>query len=183
MNLRQVSTSQNLELNANFNELPPPFPPEYLATLYGIVISSIVGWSIPSIIGWIKTKKMIKASNTYHKRIISLYDDSKLNHNDIVPLDQMRRELSDSFAKGKISYQHYQNLKDEISAVYEEIYDDRIDSLNSQLDTKRSALLDKIKKDVARSFAKGKLNQQHYDLLDKKIETFVNNTSNEISRT
>jgi len=48
----------------NFKAVPPPVPPQYWIPLYGIIVSTIVGWSIPSIIGWIraraKRKKIVK---------------------------------------------------------------------------------------------------------------------------
>jgi hypothetical protein len=82
-----------------------------LIPLYGVIVSSIVGWSIPSIVGWVKTKKMIRISNRHHKRISSLYDDNKSDHNDIAPLDKIKIDISDAYAKGKISDQHYNLIR------------------------------------------------------------------------
>ena len=42
---------------AYFRALPPAIPSEYLIPLYGIVVSTVVGLSIPSIITWRKSKK------------------------------------------------------------------------------------------------------------------------------
>src|SRR5215217_2056 len=93
---------------ANFETLPPAIPSEYFIPLYGVIVSSIVGWSIPSIVGWVKTKKMIRTTNTYHKRISSFYEDNKLDYNDIAPLNKIKTDMSDAYAKGKISDAHYQ---------------------------------------------------------------------------
>jgi hypothetical protein len=82
-----------------------------LIPLYGVIVSSIVGRSIPSIVGWVKIKKMIRTSNGYHKRISSLYDDNKSDHNDIAPLDKIKIDISDAYAKGKISDQHYNLIR------------------------------------------------------------------------
>jgi hypothetical protein len=84
--------------------------------LYGVIVSSIVGWSIPSIVGWVKTKKMIRTTNTYHKRISSFYEDNKLDYNDIAPLDKIKTDMSDAYAKGKISDEHYKLLNKKIES-------------------------------------------------------------------
>jgi YVTN family beta-propeller protein len=76
---------------ANFKPLPPAIPPEYLAPLYGIIVSSVIGWSIPSIIGWIRGKvqrRNLKEcltqigkldKNTLEEKITRLYVDGKIN--------------------------------------------------------------------------------------------------------
>lgn len=43
---------------ANFKEVPPPILAEYWIPLYGVIISTVVGWSIPSIIGWTKQRQL-----------------------------------------------------------------------------------------------------------------------------
>jgi YVTN family beta-propeller protein len=161
---------------ARFEEVPPPFPSEYLIPLYGIIVSSIVGWSIPSIVSWIRAKREGRASDEYHKRIQSLYNDGKLDYADIKSLNQLRTDLSDTYAKGKITEQHYQNLKSETGVLYEEIHMKRIDSLISS--NKDDGLLTTIKQEIDDDFAKGKISKEHYDLLNKKIESFENKDEN-----
>jgi len=163
---------------ANFETLPPAIPSEYFIPLYGVIVSSIVGWSIPSIVGWVKTKKMIRTTNTYHKRISSFYEDNKLDYNDIAPLNKIKTDMSDAYAKGKISDAHYQNLKNEISVLYEEILKKRIDSFNGRNNTDDGRLLDQIKYDIEDTYAKGKISDAHYKLLNKKIESFVKTSDN-----
>jgi YVTN family beta-propeller protein len=87
---------------ANFETLPPAIPSEYLIPLYGVIVSSIVGWSIPSIVGWVKTKKMIRTSNSYHKRISSLYEDNKLDYNDIASLDNIKSEIGRASCRERV---------------------------------------------------------------------------------
>jgi len=169
---------------ANFEKLPPAIPSEYLIPLYGVIASSIVGWSIPSIVGWISAKRIGRISYAYHKRIGSLYNDGKLDHDDIKSLDELRRDLSNTYAKGKISEQHYQKLKSETGVLYEEIHRKRIDSLNSPAikhNSKDDRLMTKIRHDIDEDFAKGKITEQHYNLLNKKIESFVNMNENKTS--
>ncbi len=100
---------------ANFKAIPAPLPPEYWIPLYGVIITSIVGWSIPTIIGWAKARRQEVGVRYYHKRINSLYDDDKLDENDIKSLDKLKNDMTDAFAKGKISELHYSILKDKIS--------------------------------------------------------------------
>jgi YVTN family beta-propeller protein len=154
---------------ANFETLPPAIPSEYFIPLYGVIVSSIVGWSIPSIVGWVKTKKMIRTTNTYHKRISSFYEDNKLDYNDIAPLNKIKTDMSDAYAKGKISDAHYQNLKNEISVLYEEILKKRIDSFNGRNNTDDGGLLDQIKYDIENTYAKGKISDEHYRNLKNEI--------------
>jgi hypothetical protein len=52
--------SGNLTVNrygvftVNFKPLPPPIQPEYLYLIISVIVSSLIGWLIPSIIGWVK---------------------------------------------------------------------------------------------------------------------------------
>lgn len=62
-----------------------------MAPLYGIIVSSVIGWSIPSIIGWIRGKvqrRNLKEcltqigkldKNTLEEKITRLYVDGKIN--------------------------------------------------------------------------------------------------------
>ena len=50
-----LNTSEFGNFTANFKEVSPPIPAEYWIPLYGVIVSTIVGWSIPNIIGWTKT--------------------------------------------------------------------------------------------------------------------------------
>jgi YVTN family beta-propeller protein len=125
---KPYDTSATFDVNrfgtftANFKAVPPPVPPEYWIPLYGIIISTIVGWSIPSIIGWIKSKTQIRRANQYHKRIHSLYTttNNELYENDKT-LDTLKTDIKNAYAEGKISDQSYNNLKDETSILYERV--------------------------------------------------------------
>jgi YVTN family beta-propeller protein len=149
---------------ANFKHSPPAIPTEYWIPLYGVIVSSIVGWSIPSIIGWIKGRRQRRSANRYYQKINCLYDDGKLDENGIKSLDRLKTDLTYVYARGKISQQHYTDLKSEVSVLYEEIYKKKLDSLS-----RNTILLDKIKDDIEDVYAKGKLTEQHYKLLNEKI--------------
>jgi YVTN family beta-propeller protein len=161
--------------SANFKEVPPPIPPEYWIPLYGVIVSSIVGWSIPSIIGWIRSRKQGRIVHQYHKRIGYLYNDGKLDENDIEPLDKLKTDITDAYAKGKISEQQYGNLKNEISILYEEIYNKMITTLSDKSNKENGRLLNNLKNDITDAYAKGKISEQHYTLLNKKIPTTEEN--------
>jgi YVTN family beta-propeller protein len=155
---------------ANFKEIPPPIPKEYLIGLYTIVVTTIVGLAIPSIVKWIKTKGEIRKLNYYHKKINSLYDDGKLDNDDLEALDRLKINISDDYSKGRINGEHYSNLKDEVSALYQQIYNKRIESLdNLSAEKEKIKTMKVIKEDIADAFAKSKLNELHYTLLKEAV--------------
>jgi len=102
---------------ANFEELPPPISPDLWIPLYGIVVSTIVGLSIPSIISWIRSKKDARKSDYYHNRIKVLYDDGKLDEDDIKDLDKLKMDIIDVYSKGKLNEKYYENLKTEVNTI------------------------------------------------------------------
>jgi hypothetical protein len=67
----------------------------------------------------------------------------------------------------------YNNLKNEISILYERIYNGKIDSLNGKVDRANSRIqLSKIKDDLTYACAEGKITEQHYNLLKDKIPKY-----------
>jgi hypothetical protein len=63
-------------------------------------------------------------------------------------------------------------LKNEISVLYEEIHRKRIDRLNGKHDRHSDIVLDQIKYGIEDAYAKGKISDQHYNSLNKKIVSF-----------
>jgi YVTN family beta-propeller protein len=165
MNITKFGT-----FTANFREVPPAIPSEYWIPLYGIIASTIVGWSIPSIIGWTKSKRDVGQLNYYHKEIASLYGDGKLDENDTKELDKLRNNIVDAYSRGKINEKHYESLKNEISILYDKIFRKRINDLlhNASKETTEEQL-NKIKTDLEYAYSEGKINEKHYDLLSKAI--------------
>ncbi len=84
---------------ANFKPVPHTVPAEYWIPLYGIIISTIVGWSIPSIIGWIKSKTQTRRANQYHKRIHSLYTDNNKLYENNKTLDTLKTDIKNACNK------------------------------------------------------------------------------------
>jgi len=67
------------------------------------------------IVGWLKAKKQGERLHQFHKRIASLYEDGKLDKNDNKPLDKIKNDITDAYAKGKISELHYNFINKRIS--------------------------------------------------------------------
>ena len=164
-----LDVTQFGNFSANFKALPPPIPPGTWIPLYGVIVSTMVGWSVPSIIGWINSKRQRRRVRQYLKRINSLYDDNKLDENDIESLDTLTRDITDAYMKGRINEQHYGNLKNKVSKMFEVIYKNKIHSINTKLDNSNLTELDKIKDDYADAYASGKITEQHYNLLNEEI--------------
>ena len=88
---------------ANFKEAPAPLPPEFWAQMYAVIATVITAVFIPSIVGWIRSKRDVKKLNYYHKEIASLYDDGKLDENDMEKLDRLRGRVTDAYSEGKVN--------------------------------------------------------------------------------
>ena len=176
-NLKPDDPASTLTVNrfgnftAYFRALPPAIPSEYLVPLYGIVISTVVGLSIPSIITWRKSKKQTSRLNSYHQEMTSLYDDGKLDESDTEHLNLIDKNIIDAYSGGKINNEQYSNLKNEISVIYEKIYKKRIDTLKESTEGGLDLAIhvDKIKEDIENAYSEGKITELHYNLLNERI--------------
>jgi uncharacterized membrane protein len=102
--------------------------------------------------------------------LASLYDDGKLDENDIDHLDRINKNLINTYSEGKINNEQYSNLKNEISVIYQEIFRKRVDSFNhsGKKDADRE-IIKKIEEDIKDAYSKGKISELHYNLLNEKI--------------
>ncbi len=158
---------------ANFKALSPPVPAAYWIPLYGVIVSTIVGWSIPTIIGSIRSRKQGRSLGQHQNEIYSLYSASKLEKNITKRLEDLSTNIKYSHIKGNISNQQYEDLKNETSILYEEILGRKIDSLNKGIgDTDNEKILNDIKTEITEVYAKGKITETHYNLLNKKISDY-----------
>ena len=148
-------------------------PLEYLIPVYGIIVSTVVGFSIPSIVNWRKSKKQTARLNSYHKEMTSLYDTGKLDENDINRLKMINKNITNAYSEGKIHNEQYSNLKNEISVLYERIYKKSVNKLKQSSspigDLNRMSQRDEIKEDIENAYSEGKLSELHYNLLKEKI--------------
>jgi YVTN family beta-propeller protein len=151
---------------AYFKALPPPVPPQYWASLFTVVVTALVGsLLIPAVIGWIKSKKQTSRLNSFHQQMALVYSDSKLDENNTNQLNILSRNISDSYAAGKISNEQFTNLNNEVSIAYQEIFKKRIRSITEQdLET-----VNKIRNDIIDAYSNGKLSIEHYTNLKNEI--------------
>ena len=151
---------------AYFKALPPPVPAQYWASLFTVVVTALVGsLLIPAAVEWIKSKKQTSRLNSFHRQMALVYGDSKLYENDTNQLNLLNRNISDSYAAGKISNEQFTNLKNEISIAYQEIFKERIGSLTEQ-DLEN---VNKLRNDIIDANSNGKLSKEHYTNLKNEI--------------
>jgi len=92
---------------ANFKVVPPPIPPEYVATLFTVVATALIGsWLTPAIIGWRKTKMQRK----YFTECISQIGE--------LDKDRIEDKIIGYYADGKLSDVQHQLLNNKISEYY-----------------------------------------------------------------
>jgi YVTN family beta-propeller protein len=151
---------------AYFKSLPPPVPAAYWASLFTVVVTALVGsLIIPAVVGWIKSKKQISTLNSFHQQMPLVYGSSKLNEKDIDKLNLLNRNISDSYAAGKISNEQFTSLKNEVSLAYQEIFKKRIGSITEQ----DLEAVNKIRNDIIDTYSNGKLSNEHYTNLKNDI--------------
>jgi len=113
----------------------------------------------------------------YYAKTNMLYNDGRLNENDIYSLDQLKYDLRDTYANGKIRERDYKLLNDNISLLYEEIYKKKIDSLWRE---GKNSNLGRVKDDINDAYVKEKISEQQYNILNDMIsaryEEFYNKT-------
>jgi YVTN family beta-propeller protein len=105
-------SSGNLTVNrygtftANFKPLPPTIPPQYSFLVVSVIVSSIIGWSIPSIIGLVRAKRQRK------------YLKECMNQIGKIDKNAIEKMITGYYVEGKISQDHRQLLKDKIAEYY-----------------------------------------------------------------
>jgi YVTN family beta-propeller protein len=101
---------------SNFKEIPPPIAREYWIGLYGIMISSVIGWFVPSIARWINVKRQGGHLGKYLKYIDSLNSKFDQNNNEhLQALASIKNTITDAYARGAINEFQYGILKDKLS--------------------------------------------------------------------
>ena len=90
-------------------------------------------------------------------------------------LNKLKLNLSHDYAEGKISDRRYENTKNEISRLYQEIYEKKFNSLNDKSVLMYRKELDTLMNEVKDAYADGKINELHFNLLKERI---LNHDSN-----
>jgi YVTN family beta-propeller protein len=151
---------------AYFKSLPPPVPAAYWASLFTVVVTALVGsLIIPAVVGWMKSKKQTSRLNSFHQQMPLVYGNSKLNEKDTNKLNTLNRNISDSYAAGKISNEQFTSLKNEASLAYQEIFKKRISSITEQ----DLEAVNKIRNDIIDTYSNGKISNEHYTNLKNEI--------------
>ncbi len=91
--------------------------------------------------------------------------DSKLDENYTNQLIILNRNISDSYAAGKISNEQYTHLKNEVSTVYQKIFKKKIETITDP----NTEAIGKIKNEIRDAYSDGKITELHYKLLNEKI--------------
>ena len=156
---------------ANFKELPSPLPPEYWATLFGVVVSALIGsWLTPTVIGWRNAKKHQDKLNNYQREIDNLEKDGKLDKNDIPNLDKLRENVIAGFTRGDIIKDQYDVLLNNISIRYNEIFKNEIISLKTRVNNDTAIkLIEELDAMLDDAYLEEKIDKEHYTLLKDKI--------------
>ena len=174
--MKRDKTEATLEIKkfgsftANFKALPPPIPSEHVATLFAVVISAFIGsWLTPTIVEWQRSRKQGGKLDYYHNELKSLYNDGRLNRNDIEKLDALNNDIDDDYSKGKINKEQYDRLGDEISVRYRKIVTDKIDVVKNLSPNEKVKQVSEIKNIIEDAHAEGKINELHYSLLKERL--------------
>ena len=94
-----------------------------------------------------------------------VYSDGKVDENDTNELNRLNKNISDSYAAGKITNEQYTNLKNEASTAFHEPFKKRIESILEQdLET-----VDNLRNDINDANNNGKLSNKHYTNLKNEI--------------
>jgi YVTN family beta-propeller protein len=186
---------------ANFKESPPPLPPEYWGTLFGVIVTSLVATLfIPTITGWMKAKRQHRSLSHFKNSIDSLNNSGDVDQNNnnedlnklkkgIVytpstgnqnishtsDLDDVKTRVTDAYTKGKINELQYGILKDEVTQKYEERFTKIISVLETeslyQSNDEYIYNLDRIKREITDAHIKGKITDLQHKILDKILST------------
>jgi len=65
-------------------------------------------------------------------------------------------------------------LKKETSILYQAIFNKRINSLNSLSENEKGKLLVEIKDDISDAYSREKINELHYNLLERNFQIMKN---------
>jgi hypothetical protein len=120
---------------------------------------------VPAVVGWFKSKKQTSRLNSFHQQMAVIYADGKLDENDIDQLNISSKNISDSYAEGKISSDQFTHLKNEGSTAYQKIFKKRIESITDP----NTEAVNNIKNDIKDAYSDRKITELDYDLLIEKI--------------
>jgi YVTN family beta-propeller protein len=176
---------------AYFKALPPPVPAEFTASIITVIVAAFVGsLLVPAAVSWLRSKKQTSRLNSFHLQMDHIYADRKLDKNETDQSNILNKDISDSYAAGKISNEQYTHLKNEVSTAYQEIFKKRIGSVTEQnIDTD-----DNIINEISNAYSNGELSNEHYTnlknelsnmyqkIFKKRIESITNPNTEAVSK-
>jgi YVTN family beta-propeller protein len=112
----------------------------------------------------LKNEVSLAYQEIFKKRIGSITE------HDLETVTKVRNDIIDAYSNGRLSNEHYTNLKSEISVVYREIFKKRIEStVNPDAEA-----INRIKNDITDAYSTGKISELHYGLLSEQISDILN---------
>jgi len=117
-------------------------------------------------------RKQVSKLDHCHNEVKNLYDDGKLDSNDISKLNSLKNNITDEYIKGKINKEQYDKLGNEISVCYREIFTKEINSLVTISKNDKVEQLSQIKSNIEDAYAEGKINELHYTLLKERLANY-----------
>jgi DNA-binding beta-propeller fold protein YncE len=99
---------------ANFRAAPEIIPREYVLAFYGFWATIFTGLILPNITGWIKSYLQTRRLRYYFKTL-QILNRNSYKENYLDQLDNIKNEIDDAFAAGKINEIQYKILIEKIS--------------------------------------------------------------------
>ena len=115
----------------------------------------------------------INYNKFFSKKIDSLRSFYEMDK--VKQLVEINNSIEDIHTTGKLSDQHYTNLKNEVSKLREEIFRERmksLDKLTKDDKVKQVNLVDEIKDEISDARSKGMINELHYSMLNEKLANY-----------
>jgi hypothetical protein len=138
--------------------------------MLGSIVTAFVGtWLTPTVILWRKARNQVRRLGYYHNQICNLYGDGKLNIKDVGELDNLRNIVTIDYTIGKINKEQFDELKDDISIKYRELFMNELNSLQGLSENNITNQLDKIKEYVDDAHGGGKINSEQFAEIKKEI--------------
>jgi hypothetical protein len=101
----------------------------------------------------------------------------KINDNNekIKALKGTKSLLDNTYLKKEIDKEHYDSLTNEISILYQELFNKRIAEVYNTSIIEDKKVVNQIKNEIYEAYSNEKINVKHYNLLKEKILEVENN--------
>jgi hypothetical protein len=86
-------------------------------------------------------------------------------------VNKIKNDIEDAYNNGKLTREHYTNLKNEVSNTYQKIFKKRIESIT---DSNMEAI-NSLRNDIEDAYSDRKITELDYTLLNGKISRMLDN--------